>query len=707
MTCATCATRVERVLTRQEGVANASVNLAGASASVDVAAGTDPAALVAAVDKIGYSLSQHELDEAGRDVVDMYSGEEREERRKFWIAAALTAPAMVLHLFGPHELWNAIVQGILVTPVVFYVGARYHRVGWRLARQGSANMDTLISLGSLAAYLYSLAVVFGHGDVFFETSGMIITLITLGKVFEARAKGQASDAVHRLLQLRPETATLVTDDGPREVSVDEIAPGDLLRIKPGQRIPTDGVVAQGGSSVDESMLTGEPAPVSKGPGDRVIGATVNQSGSITMEATEVGADTVLAGIVRMVEDAQSSKAPIQRLADSYSAKFVGAVLIISLVVFGFWLTAGDGVGEALRIAVAVMIIACPCALGLATPTAVMVGAGRGADLGILYKRADVFEQARTIDVMIFDKTGTLTRGVMTAQEVLTDVDRDEFLRLVGSLEAASGHPIGMAVALAADESGVSLTEVEQLLTEPGLGARARVDGREVVVGKPAYLDGSGLSGGDRWMTEFDRLQDAGQTVFMAGWDGEVRGIVSVSDSLRVESIDAVRRLQKLGIEIELVSGDGPGATGRVAEATGIISYLSGATPDSKAKRVTEIQEQGKTVAFYGDGVNDAPAITQADLGLAVGSGTGVAVEAGDIIILNDDPRSAAVAVELARDTFKTIRANLIWAFLYNTVAIPVAAVGLLTPTIAAGAMAFSSVSVVLNALRLKRFDARL
>jgi P-type E1-E2 ATPase len=265
----------------------------------------------------------------------------------------------------------------------------------------------------------------------------------------------------------------------------------------------------------------------------------------------------------------------------------------------------------------------------------------------------------------------------------------------------------MAVALAADESGVSLTEVEQLLTEPGLGARARVDGREVVVGKPAYLDGSGLSGGDRWMTEFDRLQDAGQTVFMAGWDGEVRGIVSVSDSLRVESIDAVRRLQKLGIEIELVSGDGPGATGRVAEATGIISYLSGATPDSKAKRVTEIQEQGKTVAFYGDGVNDAPAITQADLGLAVGSGTGVAVEAGDIIILNDDPRSAAVAVELARDTFKTIRANLIWAFLYNTVAIPVAAVGLLTPTIAAGAMAFSSVSVVLNALRLKRFDARL
>lgn len=706
MTCATCSTRVERVLTRQEGVDKASVNLAGASASVDVAAGTDPADLIAAVDKIGYTLSHHEP-ESGRDVVEMYSGEEREERRKFWIAAALTAPAMALHLFGPHEVWNSILQAILVTPVLFYVGARYHRVAWRLAKQGSANMDTLISLGSLAAYLYSVFVVFSHGDVFFETSGMIITLITLGKVFEARAKGQASDAVHRLLQLRPETATLVTDAGTREVDIDQISPGDILRIKPGQKVPTDGVVRQGESSVDESMLTGEAAPVPKSPGEEVIGATVNQAGSITIEATKVGADTVLAGIVRMVEDAQSSKAPIQRLADSYSAKFVGAVLIISLFVFGFWLTAGDSVGEALRIAVAVMIIACPCALGLATPTAVMVGSGRGADLGILYKRAEVFEQARSIDVMMFDKTGTLTRGVMTAQEVLTDADKAEFLRLVGSLEAASGHPIGMAVALAADEADVGLVEVDGLVTEPGMGARATVGNNVVVVGKPSYLRDSGLSGEESWMADFERLQAAGQTVFMAGWDGSIRGVVSVSDSLRVESIEAVRRLTKLGIEVELVSGDGPGATARVARATGIDSYQAGATPDSKAKRVAGLQELGKTVAFYGDGVNDAPAITQADLGLAVGSGTGVAVEAGDVVILNDDPRSAAIAVELARATFRTIRGNLIWAFLYNTVAIPVAAIGLLTPTIAAGAMAFSSVSVVLNALRLKRFDAHL
>ncbi|MEX1038768.1 MAG: copper-translocating P-type ATPase [Acidimicrobiia bacterium] len=614
---------------------------------------------------------------------------------------------MALHLFGPHEVWNSILQAILVTPVLFYVGARYHRVAWRLAKQGSANMDTLISLGSLAAYLYSVFVVFSHGDVFFETSGMIITLITLGKVFEARAKGQASDAVHRLLQLRPETATLVTDAGTREVDIDQISPGDILRIKPGQKVPTDGVVRQGESSVDESMLTGEAAPVPKSPGEEVIGATVNQAGSITIEATKVGADTVLAGIVRMVEDAQSSKAPIQRLADSYSAKFVGAVLIISLFVFGFWLTAGDSVGEALRIAVAVMIIACPCALGLATPTAVMVGSGRGADLGILYKRAEVFEQARSIDVMMFDKTGTLTRGVMTAQEVLTDADKAEFLRLVGSLEAASGHPIGMAVALAADEADVGLVEVDGLVTEPGMGARATVGNNVVVVGKPSYLRDSGLSGEESWMADFERLQAAGQTVFMAGWDGSIRGVVSVSDSLRVESIEAVRRLTKLGIEVELVSGDGPGATARVARATGIDSYQAGATPDSKAKRVAGLQELGKTVAFYGDGVNDAPAITQADLGLAVGSGTGVAVEAGDVVILNDDPRSAAIAVELARATFRTIRGNLIWAFLYNTVAIPVAAIGLLTPTIAAGAMAFSSVSVVLNALRLKRFDAHL
>jgi heavy metal translocating P-type ATPase len=565
-------------------------------------------------------------------------------------------------------------------------------------------MDTLISLGSLAAYLYSVAVLFGHGDVFFETSGMIITLITLGKVFEARAKGQASDAVHRLLQLRPETATLVTEEGIREIAVDAIAPGDLLRIKPGQKVPTDGVVRQGESSVDESMLTGEAAPVPKMSGDDVIGATVNQAGSLTIEATRVGADTVLAGIVRMVEDAQSSKAPIQRLADSYSAKFVGAVLIISLAVFAFWLTAGDGVGEALRIAVAVMIIACPCALGLATPTAVMVGSGRGADLGILYKRAEVFEQARSIDVVMFDKTGTLTRGVMTTQEIVTDVDNLEFLRLVGSVEAASGHPIGMAVALAADEADVALTDVEELVTEAGMGARARVDNHMVFVGKPAYLEASGLDGHERWMDDFDRLQSSGHTTFVAGWDGSVRGVIAVSDSLRLESIEAVRRLKRLGVDTELVSGDGPGATGRVAEATGIGSFRSGATPDTKAKRVAELQEQGNTVAFYGDGINDAPAITQADLGLAVGSGTGVAVEAGDVVILNDDPRSAAVAVELARATFKTIRGNLIWAFVYNTVAIPIAAIGLLTPTLAAGAMAFSSVSVVLNALRLKRFD---
>jgi heavy metal translocating P-type ATPase len=703
MTCATCATRVERILGRQEGVEKASVNLASASASVDVAAGTDPAGLIAAVDRIGYSLNEHEAD-SGRDVVEMYSEEEREERRRFWVAAAFTAPAMILHLFGPHELWNSIVQGVLVTPVLFYAGARYHRMAWRLAKQGSANMDTLISLGSLAAYLYSVFVLFTHGDVFFETSGMIITLITLGKVFEARAKGQASDAVHRLLQLRPETATLVTEAGTREIAVDEIAPGDLLRIKPGQKVPTDGVVRQGESSVDESMLTGETAPVPKISGDDVIGATVNQAGSLTIEATRVGADTVLAGIVRMVEDAQSSKAPIQRLADSYSAKFVGAVLVISLAVFAFWLIVGDDVGDALRIAVAVMIIACPCALGLATPTAVMVGSGRGADLGILYKRAEVFEQARSIDVVMFDKTGTLTRGVMTTQEIVTDVDNHEFLRLVGSVEAASGHPIGMAVALAADEADVDLTEVEELVTEAGMGARARVDGHTVYVGKSAYLEASGLDGHERWMNDFDRLQSSGHTTFMAGWDGSVRGVVAVSDSLRLESIEAVRRLKNLGVDTELVSGDGPGATGRVAEATGIGSFRSGATPDTKAKRVAELQEQGKTVAFYGDGINDAPAITQADLGLAVGSGTGVAVEAGDVVILNDDPRSAAVAVELARATFKTIRGNLIWAFVYNTVAIPVAAIGLLTPTIAAGAMAFSSVSVVLNALRLKRFD---
>lgn len=702
MTCATCAIRIERVLARQDGVENVSVNLAGASASVRVTDDVDVTKLTSAADKIGYGLTVHDSEE-GRDIVTMYSEEERRQLRRFWVALVLTAPAMVLHLFGPHALWNDVLQGILVTPVVFWPGAQYHRRALKQARAGAANMDTLISLGSLAAYVYSVAVLFAGGAVFFETAGMIITLITLGKVFEARAKGRASSAVHRLLELGATEATVVGAAGEKRVPLDQVIPGDILIVRPGERIPTDGVVETGSSTVDESMLTGEPIPVAKAEGDEVVGATVNQAGRLTVRATRVGADTTLASIIRMVEEAQGSKAPIQRLADVYSARFVAGVLLITLAVFGFWLFAGDSVGTAVRIAVSVVIIACPCALGLATPTAVMVGSGRGAELGILFKQAEVFERAREIGTVLFDKTGTLTTGVMTPKMVETDEETSTFLRLVGSIEVASGHPIGIAVGLAADEEGVDLAEPSHLETVTGMGAHGSVDGHSVVVGTRDLITERGLAGMERWEDVLAGAAAKGQTAFFAGWDGRVRGVVAVSDSIRPSAATAVSRLKQLGIEPELVTGDNQQTAELVAEQVGIDVVYANATPESKAKRVGQLQEKGRVVAFFGDGVNDAPALTQADLGLAVGSGTGVAVEAGDIVLLRDDPRLAPVAVELAADTLRTIKGNLVWAFLYNTIAIPVAAVGLLSPTIAAAAMAFSSVSVVLNALRLRRF----
>jgi heavy metal translocating P-type ATPase len=704
MTCATCAVRIERVLSRQEGVDNAAVNLAGASASVRVSPDADLGAITSAVEKIGYKLTPRDRSGESRDVVDMYTSQEAEQRRRFLIALVLTAPAMLLHLLGPHAMWNSIAQGLLVTPVVFWAGSQYHRNALKQARNGAANMDTLISLGSLSAYVYSLAVLPSDGVVFFETAGMIITLITLGKVFEARAKGRASSAVHRLLELGAKEATVLTHEGERRVAVDQVLPGDRLLVRPGERIPTDGVVESGSSTVNESMLTGESRPVSKFEGDEVVGATVNQGGQLVITATRVGADTTLAAIVRMVEEAQGSKAPIQRLADIYSGRFVTGVLLITLGVFGFWLFfAGDGVATAVRIGVSVLIIACPCALGLATPTAVMVGSGRGAELGVLYKRAEVFEQAGQIDVVVFDKTGTLTTGVMAPQSIVTDHDHSEFLRLVGSVEAASGHPVGIAVALAADEADVTLIGADEVESTPGMGVAGIVSGHRVVAGSAPFMTGHGMGGMDRWAEDLRRGQTAGHTTFYAGWDGEVRGVIAVSDSVRPESTSAVERLRQLGISIEMATGDNHETASLVADQIGIDNVYAGATPDSKAKHVGQLQEHGQFVAFFGDGVNDAPALTQADLGLAVGSGTDVAVEAGDIVLLHDDPRLAPVAVELAAATLRTIKGNLIWAFLYNSIAIPVAAIGLLNPTIAAGAMAFSSVSVVLNALRLRRF----
>jgi heavy metal translocating P-type ATPase len=703
MTCATCAVRIERVLGRQDAVQDASVNLAGASALVHLTRPVDPDDLSRAVAKIGYEMRPVLPSESSRDIVEHYHEDEAVQWRRFRLAAALTFPVMLLAMLGPEALWDRLLQGILVTPVVTWLGWQFHRVALKQARSFSANMDTLISLGSSSAYLYSIWAMLADRPVFFDTAGVIITLITLGRAFEARAKGRASDAVHRLMELGAKEARIITEDEPRMVPLDQVTTGDVMLVLPGEKMPTDGVVIGGASSADESMLTGESLPVDKASGDSVYGATVNQGGQLTVKATKVGSETALASIARTVQEAQGSKAPIQRLADRISAVFVPLVILVAIATTAAWVIAGTEMGRALQIGVAVLIIACPCALGLATPTAIMVGSGTGAELGILFKRAEVFERAGDIGVVLFDKTGTLTTGVMTLSEVLTDEAEGEFLHLVASVEAASGHPIGKAVALGADERNVEYGRPENLEAHSGMGVTGRVDAHAVVVGKPALIEARGLLPNTRWSTEMQRLETEGNTAFLAGWDGTVRGVIAVSDEIRPAAAEAVARLATQGTKTVMVTGDNRVTAERIGRDLGIDDVQAEVLPFDKAEIVKQYQAGGASVAFVGDGINDAVALTVADLGMAIGSGTDVALEAGEVVLLNDDPRLAPAAIDLADSTFRTIRQNLIWAFAYNTAAIPLAALGYLDPMIAAGAMAFSSVSVVLNALRLRRF----
>ncbi|MFO7300527.1 MAG: copper-translocating P-type ATPase [Actinomycetes bacterium] len=612
---------------------------------------------------------------------------------------------MILGMFGPATAWSMWVQAALSTPVVFWAGWQFHRMALKQARSLAANMDTLISLGSLAAYAYSLWLLLqGHGGhVYFETAAVIVTLITLGRAFEARARGRASSAVHRLLDLGAREARVMADGQEVMVPVQNLAPGDLMVVLPGEKIPTDGVVESGESAVDESMLTGEPVPVDRVPGDRVLGATVNQSGRLVVRATSVGADTALAGIIRMVEAAQGSKADVQRLADRISAVFVPAVIFLAVATMAGWLIAGADVDTAILDGVAVLIIACPCALGLATPTAVMVGSGRGAELGILFKRAEVFERAGGIHTVLFDKTGTLTTGAMRLAALVTDEDPERFLRLVGSVEAASGHPIGKAVALGADERGVELAEPASLRTVSGAGVVGVVDGVEVVAGKPSLLAEHGLAIDPSLLDEKEKQERQGRTVFLAGWEGEARGLLAISDTIRPEAPTAVARLRAMGIEVGMVTGDNAETANRIAADLTIDRVWAGVLPGGKAEVVSGLQAEGKKVAFVGDGINDAPALSQADIGVAVGSGTDVALEAGDVVTLQGDPSLVPTAVSLARSTLRIIRQNLFWAFAYNAAMIPLAALGYLNPMWAAAAMAASSVTVVTNALRLRRF----
>jgi heavy metal translocating P-type ATPase len=703
MTCASCALRIERVLGKQEGVESAIVNYAGHEARAEVGPDVDIEALKAAVAKIGYSIDEVTEGDDRINVTERYAEEVRYQRRNVVGAAILTVPVLVLAQFGPDARWSEILQALLTTVVLFGFGAQFHKATFKQVKSLSPAMDTLVSVGTISAWGFSLYALSVGEALFFETAAMIVTLILLGRFFEARAKGQASNAITKLLEIGAKQARVRRAGVEEMISAEELRVGDVVIVLPGEKIATDGVIVAGGSSIDESMLTGESAPVDKSVGDDVFGATVNQQGRLEFEATKIGKETALSQIVRLVEEAQATKAPVQKLADRVSSVFVPAVIVVALVVFGTWLAINGVVSEALTNAVAVLIIACPCAMGLATPTAIMVGSGRGAELGVLFKNAEVFERAKAVDTVVFDKTGTLTRGAMTLTDVVTDEDEGRLLFLAGSVEAASEHPIGKAVALGAEERDAVLVTPTKFEALGGRGVIGAVDGVDVIVGKSKLMADRGLRVPDRYLEAMEHIELTGKTAFLVGWGGEVRGTLGVADTLRDTAVEAVTRLHDEGVEVTMLTGDNQRTAETIAAQVGIDRVIAEVMPADKAEEIKRLHDQGRSVGFVGDGINDAPALTRADLGMAVGSGTDVAIEAGDVVLMSGDPMLAVTALTLARATFRTIIQNLFWAFGYNTAAIPLAALGFLNPMFAAGAMALSSVSVVTNSVRLRRF----
>ena len=686
MHCASCAVRVERSLNELEGV-EASVNLATEQATVVCPPGVGLERLVGAVERTGYHA--HAAAPADAPAVEHAHHHHDESlshlRLRLVVAAVLTVPVALLSMAPSTRFtgweWASLV---LATPVVLWAGLGFHTTAFRAARHGAANMDTLISLGTLAAWIWSAIVLIGglDADVYFEVAAGITTLVLLGRYLEARAKRRAGQAIQRLLELGARDARVLRDDRETVVPIADLVVGDRFVVRPGEKIATDGVVEDGESAVDQSLLTGEPVPVEVVPGDRVAGATVNTFGRLVVRATGVGADTVLAQIVRMVERAQSGKAPVQRLADRVSAVFVPIVLGLALATLIGWLAAGAAVSAAFTAAVSVLIIACPCALGLATPTALMVGTGRGAQLGILIRGPEVLEHTRRAGIIVLDKTGTVTEGRMELADVspLNGATRGHILRLAGAVESGSEHPIGQAVAAAARAELGELPPVSEFRSTAGLGVAGTVEGRRVEVGR----------------------SDGGIRVVV---DGQPTAILTVNDHIKPTSREAVGELRRLGLRPVLVTGDSRDTAEAVAREVGIERVLAEVSPAGKVAEIERLQAAGEVVAMVGDGVNDAPALAQADLGISIGTGTDVAIEAGDLTLVSGDLRGAADAIRLARRTLGTIRANLFWALAYNVAAIPVAMAGLLNPIVAAGAMACSSLFVVGNSLRLRRFQS--
>ncbi|MEK6548895.1 MAG: heavy metal translocating P-type ATPase [Nitrospirota bacterium] len=724
MSCASCVAKIEQGLSDVPGVVRASVNLATEKATVEYQSGVaTPDMIQEAIRGLGYTPVMP----AARETETPASKAERKQaayrslRARFWFAAALTVPVMILsmseHLRLPlSQSASFWMQLLLTTPIQFWAGWQFYKGAIAVARHGTTDMNTLIAVGTTAAYGYSVAATLAPGiftaagaapQVYFDSSAAIITLILLGRLLEARAKGRTSEALTRLIGLQAKQARVIRDGRERDIPIGEVRVGDVVIVRPGEKVPVDGVILEGNSSLDESMLTGESMPVDKGPGETVIGATLNCTGSFRFTATQVGADTALARIVKLVEEAQGSKPPIARLVDQVASVFVPIVIGAALLTFGLWFAFGPAPAftPALLNFVAVLIIACPCALGLATPTSIMVGIGRGAEHGILIRSGTALEQARALTTVVLDKTGTLTKGELAVKQVVVHGDgwsRDKILQIAASAEQGSEHPIGKAIVKTAREANLALETPKDFAAVPGHGIRATVQGQPVRVGNLRLMETDGLSVSGL-EGEVARLAEAGLTPMFVAVGASVVGVVAVADQVKEHAREAVAALKALGLEVVMLTGDNPRTAAAVAREVGIERVLAEVLPEAKAREVKRLQGEGKTVAMVGDGINDAPALAQADVGIAIGAGADVALEAADITLVGGDLRGVSAAIALSRATMRNIKQNLFWAFVYNIVLIPAAALGWLNPILAAGAMGASSVSVVSNALRLRFF----
>ncbi|MCM3789617.1 heavy metal translocating P-type ATPase [Domibacillus indicus] len=719
MTCAACATRIEKGLNKLDGIQNATVNLALERAAVQYNPSVlSSADIIKKVDSLGYGAVLKE--ESDKESVDYRQKEIQKQTTKFVVSTLLSLPllwAMAGHfgftsnLYVPVLFMNPWFQLVLATPVQFIIGSQFYVGAYKALKNKSANMDVLVALGTSAAYFYSLYLSFasfghsGHApELYYETSAILITLILLGKLFEAKAKGRSSEAIKKLMSLQAKTAIVERGGNEIEIPLEQVVTGDLIHVRPGEKVPVDGIVTEGQSAVDESMLTGESLPVDKRKGDEVIGATVNKNGFLKIKATKVGRDTALAQIIRTVEQAQGSKAPIQRLADQISGIFVPIVVGLALLTFLIWflLVEPGNFAQALEKLIAVLVIACPCALGLATPTSIMAGSGRAAEYGILFKGGEHLETAHKIDTIVLDKTGTVTNGTPVLTDVLPyEIEETVLLALTGAAEKQSEHPLAQAIVKGITDKGIALKMSEQFEAIPGYGIRAIVEGRDVLVGTRKLMSEKNIniqSAGESMAA----LEGEGKTAMLVAVDGRYAGIIAVADTVKETSKEAVRRLKEMGLHVVMMTGDNEQTAQAIARQVGIDYVIAEVLPEGKANEVKKLQQEGRHVAMVGDGINDAPALATADIGMAIGTGTDVAMEAADITLIRGDLNSIADAILMSKKTIRNVKQNLFWAFGYNTLGIPIAALGFLAPWLAGAAMAFSSVSVVVNALRLQK-----